>query len=132
MEDPAGKKSILIVDDEAPFRFAAGVALRRKGYRVSEAGDGKQALAAVLDSRRRGEPFDLVVTDIRMPELSGIELIDALKDHGVSVPLCAITCFGDAALVGELSGKGCRDYLEKPFEPEELVVWIGTILRRGE
>ena len=40
MEDPAGKKSILIVDDEAPFRFAAGVALRRKGYRVSEAGEG--------------------------------------------------------------------------------------------
>jgi len=132
MENPAGRKSILIVDDEASFRFSAGVALRRNGYRVTEAGDGKQALAAVLESRRRGDPFDLVVTDIRMPELSGIELIDALKEHGVSVPICAITCFGDEALVAELSGKGCREYLEKPFPPEELVTWIGTILRRGD
>jgi len=130
MENPAGKKSILIVDDEASFRFSACVALRRKGYRVTEAADGRQALAVVLDSRQRGDPFDLVVTDIRMPEMSGIELIDALKEHGVDVPLCAITCFGDAALVAELAGKGCREYLEKPFPPEELVEWIGMVLRR--
>ena len=132
MENPAGKKSILIVDDEASFCFSACVALRRKGYRVTEAADGRQALAVVLESRQRGDPFDLVVTDIRMPEMSGIELIDALKEHGVSVPLCAITCFGDHALVAELSGKGCREYLEKPFPPEVLVERVGTILRGGE
>lgn len=128
MEKPAGRKSILIVDDEDQFRFSACVALRRNGYRVADACDGKRALAAILESRRRGDPFDLIVTDIRMPELSGIELIDALKDHGVSVPICAITCFDDGALVAELSKKGCREYLEKPFTPEELVKWIGTIL----
>lgn len=131
MEDPAGKKSILIVDDEAPFRFASGVALRRKGYRVTEAGDGKQALEKVLEARERSDPFHLVVTDIRMPEMSGLELIDALKRYEVAVPVCAITCFGDKELVCELSRKGCRDYLEKPFEPEELVEQIETILRRG-
>lgn len=132
MEDPAGNKSILIVDDEASFRFSAGVALRRSGYRVTEAGDGKQALEKVLDARERSDPFHLVVTDIRMPVSSGLELIDALKQHGVSVPVCAITCFGDRALVSELLSKGCGEYLEKPFEPEELVERIGTILRRGE
>ena len=132
VEDPIGKKSILIVDDEAPFRFAAGIALRRKGFRVTEAGDGKQALDKVLEARDRGEPFHLIVTDIRMPELSGLELIDELKRHEIAMPVCAITCFGDKELVCELYGKGCTDHLEKPFEPEDLVEWIGRILRRGE
>lgn len=121
----------MIVDDETPFRFSACVALRRDGYRVKEAPDGKRGLEAVLDSRRRGDPFDLVVTDIRMPEMSGIEMIDALREHGVDVPVCAITCFGDRDLLMELAEKGCREYLEKPFPPGELVEWIGTILRRG-
>jgi len=132
MEDPAGKKSILLVDDEAPFRFSAGIALRRKGYRVTEAGTGKQALEKVLEARERSDPFHLIVTDIRMPELSGLELIDALKGYDIAMPVCAITCFGDKDLVRDLFGKGCRDFLEKPFEPEELVEWIGSILRRGE
>lgn len=127
---PEGGKSILIVDDETPFRFSACVALRRDGYRVVEAADGRRGLEAVLDSRRRGDGFDLVVTDIRMPEMSGIELIDALREHGIDVPVCAITCFGDRDLVRELAEKGCREYLEKPFPPGELVEWIGSILRR--
>ncbi|GAB4237985.1 MAG: response regulator [Deltaproteobacteria bacterium] len=131
MEHRDGRKSILIVDDEAPFRFSACVALRRAGYRVEEAADGRRALDAVLESRRRGDPFDLVVTDIRMPEMSGIELIDALRERGVDVPLCAITCFGDRDLVADLARRGCTGILEKPFDPADLVAWVGGRTGKG-
>lgn len=123
---------ILLVDDEEGFRFAAGVALRRCGYRLEEAANGKDALAKILSARATGDPFVLVITDIRMPEMSGTELIDAMRESGDRTVVCAITCFGDQALIAELAGKGCTEYLEKPFEPEELVSWVGEQLGREE
>jgi CheY-like chemotaxis protein len=122
---------ILLVDDEEVFRFAARVALRRCGYRVAEAPDGKEALTMIVSARDAGDPFDLVVTDIRMPEMSGIEMIDALRERGDRTAVCAITCFGDRALVSELAGKGCAEYLEKPFNPPELVAWVGEQLGKA-
>lgn len=128
---PIPSPRVLFVDDESGFRFAAAVALRRGGYRVEEAADGKEALAKILSARDAGDPFDLVVTDIRMPAMSGIELIDALVKRGDRTAVCAITCFGDKALVAELAGKGCTAHLEKPFDPEKLVAWVGGQLGRG-
>ncbi|HEX9204905.1 MAG TPA: response regulator [Candidatus Deferrimicrobiaceae bacterium] len=127
MEPPA--PHILIVDDEDGFRFGAVVALRRGGYRVSEAGNGGEALEKILSARDAGDPVALVITDIRMPVMSGIELIDALRERGVDAALCAITCFGDQALVSELAEKGCTDYLEKPFSPDDLVRRLREILQ---
>ena len=120
---------VLIVDDEEGFRFGAVVALRRAGYRVAEAGNGREALEKVLSARGAGDTIDLVVTDIRMPVMSGIELIDALREHGVGTALCAITCFGDRRLVSELAARGCTEHLEKPFSPEDLVQRIRKILQ---
>jgi len=128
---PIPPPHILLVDDEKGFRFAAGVALRRGGYRVEEAADGKEALAKILSARDAGDPFDLVITDIRMPEMSGIELIDALVERGDRTAVCAITCFGDQALIAELAGKGCTEYLEKPFDPEKLAAWVDGQLGAG-
>lgn len=123
---------VLIVDDEEGFRFGAVVALRRAGYRVSEAGNGREALGKILSARDAGDPVRLVVTDIRMPEMSGIDLIDALRERGVGTALCAITCFGDRELLSRLAEKGCPDYLEKPFEPGDLLSRVERILgRRG-
>lgn len=124
---------ILLVDDEDSFRYAAGVALRSAGYRAEDAADGKEAFARILSARDAGDPFDLVVTDIRMPEMSGMEMIDALRGRGDRTAVCAITCFSDRALVAELAGRGCTDYLEKPFNPRELVAWVGEQLgkKRG-
>jgi CheY-like chemotaxis protein len=124
---------VLLVDDEDSFRYAAGVALRRAGYRVEDAAEGKEALARILSARDAGDPFDLVVTDIRMPRMSGTEMIDALRERGDNTTVCAITSFGDRELVAELAGRGCTEYLEKPFNPPELVAWVGGQLgkRRG-
>jgi CheY-like chemotaxis protein len=128
---PTPPPRVLFVDDEQGFRFAAGVALRRGGYRVEEAADGKEALAKILFAQDAGDPFDLVVTDVRMPVMSGIELIDVLVERGDRTAVCAITCFGDRALVAELAGKGCTEHLEKPFDPVELVAWVGGQLGKA-
>jgi DNA-binding NtrC family response regulator len=119
---------ILLVDDEAPFRFAAVVALRKAGYRIETAADGREAMEKVLLAGSSGDPFRLVITDIRMPEMSGTELIDAIRKNGGGPAVCAITCFGDRALIDELARKGCTEFLEKPFPPEELAGWISRIL----
>jgi CheY-like chemotaxis protein len=118
------------VDDESSFRFAAVVALRKGGYRVEDASDGKEALRKVRAARDAKDPFHLVVTDILMPVMSGIELIDALREEGVDTRLCAITCFGEQALVEDLARIGCTEYIEKPFSPEMLLARLGEILER--
>lgn len=122
---------VLLVDDEALFRLAAVVAMLQHGYRAEEAADGKEALGKVLAARQSGDPFRLVVTDIRMPVMSGLELIDALREERVDTRVCAITGFGEPDLVGELAGKGCTDYIEKPFPPEVLLARVGKILERA-
>jgi CheY-like chemotaxis protein len=119
---------VLIVDDEEGFRVGAVVALRRGGYRVTEAGNGGEALERIQAALEAGDPVRLVVTDIRMPVMSGMELIDALHERRIETAVCAITCFGDRVLVAELARKGCDHYLEKPFAPEELVGCVRSIL----
>lgn len=128
---PSSGARIILVDDEAAFRFSALVALRRGGYRVEEAADGKEALRKILAARDAGDPFRLVITDIRMPEMSGIEMIDALKEHGVRAMVLAITGFGDQALLKELAGKGCTEHIEKPFPSEELLTRLKKILEKA-
>lgn len=126
------RKKILLVDDEPDFLFSASVALRKAGYDVMEAGNGREALGRVLEARGASEPFSLIVTDIRMPLMSGLELVDELQRIGISVPVVAITGFGDKSLAADLEARGCVEYLEKPFKPEELVERIGDVFRRGK
>lgn len=130
LRDPPSAARILLVDDEAAFRFSAVVALRRGGYRVEEAADGKEALRKILAARDAGDPFRLVITDIRMPVMSGIEMIDAMREHGVPTEVFAITGFGDQALIDELARKGCNEMIEKPFPSEELLARLKAIFER--
>ncbi|NJD62776.1 MAG: response regulator [Deltaproteobacteria bacterium] len=118
------KRNILVVDDEKTFQFSAQIALRRAGYRTEAAGDGEEALGKILDSDARDDPFDLLVLDIRMPRMSGVELIDELIRRGKFIPTIVISSFLDRGLIRELESKGCSTILEKPFPPQELV---GTI-----
>ena len=123
-------KHILVVDDEREFQFSAEIALRRAGYRAEVAGDGMEALAKFAESEQRKDPFDLVVLDIRMPGMSGVELMDEMSRRGIFVPVFVMTCFVEKGLARELNARGCLDVIEKPFPPQELVSRIADLFSR--
>jgi two-component system chemotaxis response regulator CheY len=120
-------KHILLADDEAAFRFSAGLALRMAGYRVSEAVDGLDALEELIRLKDEGTPVDLLVTDLRMPNLDGAELVDALKRHDVPVPVFVVSGYCDPRALRVLALAGFIEYMEKPFQPSELVQRIENV-----
>jgi DNA-binding response OmpR family regulator len=116
--------TILIVDDEPTIVEVVELYLRREGYRVVTAADGPAALVAVAQHRP-----DLVVLDLMLPGMSGLEVTRRLRDAG-HVPIIMLTARGEETdrVVGlEL---GADDYVTKPFSPRELVARVKAVLRR--
>jgi two-component system, OmpR family, response regulator RegX3 len=117
---------ILVADDEPDIVGPLEYALRTEGFDVESVGDGESALARAL-----GEPFDLVVLDVMMPRLSGVEVCRRLRAES-AVPVLMLTAKDaevDRVLGLEL---GADDYVTKPFSMAELVSRVRAILRRRE
>ncbi len=127
----AMKNNILIVNAEHNFRFSAGIALKKNGYRIQLAGDTEEALMLVLNSEKEEDPFDLLLVDIRMPEMTGLKLIYELKKRGTSIPILAVSEFCDKKLGDKLLSMGCTLYLEKPLKPQELIKQIESIVEKA-
>jgi two-component system OmpR family response regulator len=118
---------VLVADDDAALREVVAYALRRDGFAVVEAADG----AAVLRQVALRAP-DLVVLDVAMPEVDGLEACRRLRGAGSRVPILFLSTRSDEidrVLGLELGGD---DYLGKPFSPRELVSRVKAILRRAE
>lgn len=117
---------ILVVDDEE--HLAAGIRenLEAEGYRTDVAHDGAAGLA-----RLRAEPFDLVVLDVMMPNMDGIELCAQLRRDGIQTPVLFLTV--KSAAEDRVRGfeAGGDDYLPKPFHLKELLLRVAAILRRS-
>jgi two-component system OmpR family response regulator len=118
---------VLVVDDEQYIRDLVGTALRYEGFEVTEADTGRAALNAVGMARP-----DLVVLDVMLPDLDGLEVTRRLRSEGVRVPVVFLTA-RDATedkVVGLTVGGD--DYLTKPFSLEELVARVRAVLRRTQ
>jgi two-component system, OmpR family, KDP operon response regulator KdpE len=115
--------SVLVVDDEPPIRRLLRTSLGAQGYDVSEAGSGRDALAVI----EREEP-DLVILDLGLPDLNGIEVIRAVRAHS-TVPIIVLSVRDDERGKVEALDLGADDYVTKPFGVEELVARIRTALR---
>lgn len=121
-------RSVLIVDDDAPMRSFLGAVLREEGHRVEEAANGREGLAK-LSARE----FHLVVTDLRMPGLSGLELLREGKRVRPDALWIMVTAHGSIASAVEAMKAGASDYLTKPFgSPDELRHVVRRVLREAE
>lgn len=122
------QKQILVVEDEFNTRFAIDFALSKAGYATAQAQNGAEALSILKERVEAQRPFDLVVTDIQMPGMNGIELIDELRKISGALPVLVITGFGDKKMLIELLRRGCADYLDKPFSPDDLLAVVDRVL----
>lgn len=117
---------ILLVDDEVAITDNLAPFLERAGFTVAVAGDG----AAALDQVARFTP-DLVVLDVLMPKLNGREVLRRLRQAGNWTPIILLTQVGAATERAMALEEGADDYLNKPFDPHELVARIRAVLRRA-
>lgn len=117
---------ILVVDDDRRIRELLKRYLTDNGYRVTAAENAAEARA-----RLAGLSFDLLVLDVMMPGESGLDLTRDLRRNS-TVPILMLTARGEASDRIDGLERGADDYLAKPFEPRELLLRIGTILRRAQ
>jgi DNA-binding response OmpR family regulator len=125
-------KRIMIVEDDLPLLHSLSFTLKRQKCLVDTASNGKDALGRILEARQAGAPFHLLVTDIGVPGISGLELIDRLHELGARIPILVITAGADKDLAAQLIRRGGNDLLVKPFDADEFVKRIASILERGQ
>ena len=114
---------ILVVDDEEQMRDLLVKVLERKGYQMSVCGNGADALAFL-----EREPVDLVVTDVRMPGLSGMEALRAIKELNPEIVVIIMTAFGSIDQAVQAVKEGAYDYINKPFKIDEMLLTIEKAL----
>jgi nitrogen regulation protein NR(I) len=115
---------VLVVDDEANLRKVLAAMLRKDGYEVTVAADGEQALA---EFQKNGA--DVVVTDLVMPKVGGMELLKAVNHHRPDVPVIIITAHGTVDSAVEAIKRGAFDYITKPFEHAEIQAVVAKAAR---
>ncbi|MGE0623978.1 MAG: sigma-54-dependent transcriptional regulator [Pseudomonadales bacterium] len=117
------ERSILVVEDDAALREALQETLVRAGYVVATAADGRQALD-VLDL----EPVGLVVSDVQMRPMDGLELLERLREGHPEIPVVLMTAYGSIRQAVEAMQRGAHDYLAKPFEGPTLIEMVRRYL----
>ncbi|MGE0824624.1 MAG: sigma-54-dependent transcriptional regulator [Candidatus Binatia bacterium] len=118
---------VLVVDDEPKMSRVLEIMLKKMGYEVTVAGDGRAALT-LMDTA----PVDLVITDLRMPGMDGLQLLTALREHGLDVPVIIMTAYGTVESAVQAMKQGAFDYIVRPFDVDavELIVTRALSVRR--
>ena len=116
------KGRVLVVDDERRQRDILQMILESEGYETTAAGNGRQALQAA-----RSQPFDVVLTDLKMPDMNGIELLTELLASQPGLCVTLMTAHGTIDSAVDAMKKGAFDYLTKPLEKDEVLL----VLRRA-
>jgi two-component system, NtrC family, response regulator PilR len=116
---------ILVVDDEESMREVIGIMLRREGYQVDLASDGAQA-----DQQLLNQDYDLIISDIKMPRMGGMELLGRVKERTPETLMIMVTAFSSTDEAVEAMKQGAYDYITKPFRNEEIRLVVQNALER--
>jgi len=116
-------ETILIVDDEKNYLVVLEALLSAEGYEIVTANDAKAALATVREA-----DLDMVITDMKMPGMSGMELLEKCKKTKPELPVIMMTAFGTIEMAVEAMKKHAYDYIQKPFENEQLKLTVKKAL----
>ncbi len=112
-------ETILIVDDEKNYPPILSAILKEEGFEILTAFSGKEALEILKDS-----DVDLVLTDMKMPFMDGIELLERIKDKDPDLPVIMMTAHGTVEKAVEAMQKGAYNYILKPFDNERLIIYV--------
>jgi two-component system response regulator AtoC len=110
---------VLVVDDEPGLRQSLGLLLADAGYEVAAEGDGAAALA-----RAGAEPFDLILCDVRMPDMDGLAFLRAYKSRGGAALVIMMSAYGGETAAIAAMQEGAYDYIPKPFRPDEVMLTL--------
>ena len=116
-------KKILVVEDEAKLREIYRETLTEEGYEVMMVDNGRKALTVAT-----GMPLDLIITDIKMPEMHGVEFVGALRECGFDTPVIMCSAYEQMKNDFGVVSAGIADFLTKPVDIDELVSKVNAIL----
>jgi DNA-binding response OmpR family regulator len=122
---PAGRETILVIEDDRALRRGLAMNFELRGYRVLTAEDGDEGIRLAFDASP-----DLVVLDVMLPGLNGLEIVSALREKGREVPVLILSARGTTENKIEGLSLGADDYLAKPFALSELLARVEARLRR--
>ena len=121
---------ILVAEDEEHILGTLDFILKKEGFIVSTAANGREALGIILAEKENANPVEILITDIAMPEMNGIELMAELKSAGLDLPVIVISGYQDRKTEDESLQLGCEDYILKPFNPAELLTSVKATLEK--
>jgi len=118
---------ILLIEDERSMRLGLLHALKAEGYKVKAAACAAEGISLI-----KAESFDIIITDLRLPDASGIEVLKTVKELSQETGVIVITAFAEVSTAVEAMREGAYDYISKPFEPDELLLVISRFIKHNE
>jgi two-component system chemotaxis response regulator CheY len=122
---------IMVVEDEEDVREAIKLQLESANYNVLEAENGEEAIN-ILKSESNMINCGLILCDIRMPKVNGLECIAYFRDQAPGIPIVVVTGFPDTEMAVDLMSKGVKDYLVKPVEKAKLLAVVEKMVSQGK
>ncbi len=117
------KNRILVVDDEEALRVVLSAELEGEGYQVTSAADGQEAINILTSNE-----FDLILLDIKMPNVDGFEVLKFVKDHWPKTKVVMLTGFADLKNAIESKKLGAEDFVSKPYDLVDLLTTVERVL----
>jgi CheY-like chemotaxis protein len=123
-------KGILIVDDEPEFVKTVHRHLKREGFTLYSASDGREARDQIRQKLREGNLIQLVITDVLMPRMDGLELMKWIKDYYPDISLLAVSGFAETIFARKIIRPELDEYCQKPFTPNKMMVLLNSIHKK--